>query len=133
MNTALSLLLKRQVDVLQVTHRRVTSPILSHLSSSSSVWNDKESKQTTVLVEHDEELQPHWKSMESRVLNRGIGLKGKTSINLSGRGRVPPTDEEYWVESGIYNCIVACQRYQAGKIVVCDDSCNKNSTKNKTW
>lgn len=53
-------------------------------------------------IEKEEELQPMWKNMESRVRNRRpqtlADTKGKT-----GRQNIKKTDEEMWLQEGLYN------------------------------
>mmetsp|Transcript_4968 Transcript_4968/g.6744 ORF Transcript_4968/g.6744 Transcript_4968/m.6744 type:complete len:146 (-) Transcript_4968:1291-1728(-) len=58
------------------------------------------------VVKSDEELQSHWKDMESRVTRRRRPLtvaeaaeKGKPI----GRRNVRQTDEEAWLEAGLYS------------------------------
>lgn len=51
------------------------------------------------LISDEENIDPHWKSMESRVMNRKLKKKGE---GPSGRSRVPPSEEEYWLEAGVY-------------------------------
>ncbi len=48
----------------------------------------------------DDNIDPHWKMMESRVINRRTRKKGE---GKSGRSEVPPTDEEFWYKAGLYS------------------------------
>lgn len=53
-------------------------------------------------IHTDDELQPMWKEMEGRVVRR----KPRTAAQLGGRtGRVNvrKTDEEVWLEKGLYD------------------------------
>jgi hypothetical protein len=55
-----------------------------------------------VQVDNDEELQPTWKEMEGRVVRR----RPRTVEEMGGRtGRinVRKTDEEIWLQEGLYN------------------------------
>ncbi len=46
------------------------------------------------------ELQSHWKSMESRVINRKIPSKDRSK---PCRSNVPAIDEDLWAEAGLYD------------------------------
>jgi hypothetical protein len=49
----------------------------------------------------DEEIQPYWKALESRVKNRKSRIAG---INgQSGRVGVRKTEEDFWLEAGLYD------------------------------
>jgi hypothetical protein len=55
-----------------------------------------------LTIESEEDLQPMWKSMESRVKNR----RPRTAEELGGRtGRtnIKRTDEELWLQEGLYD------------------------------
>jgi hypothetical protein len=57
---------------------------------------------TTRIVQHDDDLQPMWKNMESRVKNRRTRSLEETQ-GRSGRENVKSTDEEEWLRAGLYN------------------------------
>lgn len=51
----------------------------------------------------DFDIQPHWKSMESRVVKRKLVPATEESRRRGARGRVPPTEEELWSRAGVYS------------------------------
>ena len=53
-------------------------------------------------IQTDTELQPEWKSMESRVTNRRSLTKEETG-GKTGRSNIRQTEEDVWLESGLYN------------------------------
>ena len=68
-------------------------------TSSSSGSNDSE---PTQIVNCDEDLQPMWKEMESRVTRRR--LKTKTEMGgRTGRMNQKRTDEDLWLQEGLYD------------------------------
>jgi hypothetical protein len=54
------------------------------------------------FIESDDELQSEWKSMESRVTKRRSLTKDESG-GETGRSNVRQTEEEVWLESGLYN------------------------------
>lgn len=54
------------------------------------------------LIQSDSELQPEWKSMESRVTNRRTLTKEETG-GKTGRSNIRQTEEDIWLESGLYH------------------------------
>jgi hypothetical protein len=63
---------------------------------------EKKFADPTVVVDRDEDLQPMWKQMESRVIYR----KPRTVEEMGGRtGRIniKKTDEEMWLREGLYD------------------------------
>jgi hypothetical protein len=62
----------------------------------------KFSEPSLVVVDNDDDLQPMWKSMESRVTRR----RPRTVEEIGGRtGRtnVKKTDEDLWLREGLYD------------------------------
>ena len=57
---------------------------------------------TSRLIQSDAELQPEWKSMESRVTNRRT-LTKEESGGKTGRSNIRQTEEDVWLESGLYH------------------------------
>ena len=53
-------------------------------------------------VQSEEDLQPMWKDMEKRLRNRRPRSTNE-SRGLSGRQNVKRTDEEFWLDEGLYN------------------------------
>jgi hypothetical protein len=53
-------------------------------------------------IKSDEELQPMWKDMESRVTKRRTLTKDQRG-SKTGRTNVRPTDEEAWLRAGLYD------------------------------
>lgn len=52
-------------------------------------------------IESDEELQPMWKEMESRVTRRRPRTLMQTG-GKSGRVNIRETDEDIWAQQGMY-------------------------------
>ena len=63
---------------------------------------DRDGTDDSVKIESDEELQPMWRDMESRVTKRrsltAAQRKGKV-----GRRNIRKSDEDMWLESGLYD------------------------------
>lgn len=64
-------------------------------------FSDKDAD-TSRLIQSDTELQPEWKSMESRVTNRRTLTKEETG-GKTGRSNIRQTEEDVWLESGLYH------------------------------
>jgi hypothetical protein len=63
---------------------------------------EKKFTEPSVKIESDEELQPMWKGMESRVSNR----RSRTIAEMgekTGRTNIKQTDEELWLQGGLYD------------------------------
>jgi hypothetical protein len=68
-----------------------------------SQLNRLEKKFTEPLViKSDEDLQPMWKAMESRVTKRKT-LTIEEAGGRMGRSNIRSTDEEVWLEAGMYD------------------------------
>ncbi len=85
---------------------------LSKIADNFEQQGGKDDKQNKTIVRPtpmeincDDEVQPMWKEMESRVTRRKsmtlqeAHLKGKQV----GRSNIRKTDEETWLEAGLYN------------------------------
>jgi hypothetical protein len=60
-------------------------------------------------IKSDDELQPTWKGMESRVTKRMAPLTKeelRTRGKSAGRSNVKKTEEEEWLKAGAYDLIV---------------------------
>ncbi len=58
-------------------------------------------KDSAAIIEKEEDLQPEWKNLERRVLTR----QTRTKVQLggkSGRRNVKSTDEDAWLQAGLY-------------------------------
>ena len=53
-------------------------------------------------ITNDEDLQPMWKEMESRVTKRKTLTKEQAGGKI-GRRNVRKTDEEAWLQAGLYH------------------------------
>lgn len=53
------------------------------------------------VIDSDEDLQPMWKAMESRVVNRRT-LTAAQKGGKTGRTNIRKTDEEAWLQAGLY-------------------------------
>ena len=74
------------------------------ISSSSSSSSSTDTSKSTIVVDvrSDEELQPMWKEMESRVARRKPRTLGQTG-GRTGRMNIRKTDEEVWLQEGLYD------------------------------
>ena len=54
------------------------------------------------LIQSDEDLQPMWKQMESRVANRRPRTLADTG-GRTGRRNIKKTEEEMWLQEGLYD------------------------------
>jgi len=78
------------------------------LSTQDQEWRkhqlDKLSKkfQEPKEINNDEDLQPMWKDMESRVTRRRTYTKQEAGGKV-GRRNIRPTDEEAWLQAGLYS------------------------------
>mmetsp|Transcript_7443 Transcript_7443/g.12501 ORF Transcript_7443/g.12501 Transcript_7443/m.12501 type:complete len:124 (-) Transcript_7443:245-616(-) len=82
--------------------------ITRHMSFKSALSGDdtfiSTSSSTKLDEENDEfDIQPHWKSMESRVVKRKLVPATEETRRRGARGRVPPTEEEFWSRAGAYS------------------------------
>lgn len=79
------------------------------MSDSSSSWSKKQiekieqkfSDDPSANVKSDEELQQMWREMESRVVKRRPRTIRETG-GKTGRVNVRKTDEEMWLNEGLY-------------------------------
>jgi hypothetical protein len=78
--------------------------ISSSLSSSDNNLSptDTSKSMTTVDVKSDDELQPMWKEMESRVVRRKPRTVSESG-GRTGRMNIRKTDEEVWLQEGLYD------------------------------
>jgi len=65
--------------------------------------------ETMVVVRDDEDLQPMWKNMEGRVKNRRSRTLEQSNGKV-GRQNIKKTDEDIWLEEGVY------KKYDAEKV-----------------
>jgi hypothetical protein len=78
-------------------------------TSSASDWRKKQLEtlekkftEPAVKIESDEDLQPMWSSLESRVKNRRPRTLNETG-GKTGRANIKQTDEELWLQEGLYD------------------------------
>jgi len=66
--------------------------------------DDSTNKQGIPVINSDDELQQMWKEMESRVINRKVYTvqQSESKGRTIGRGNVKRTDEEVWLDAGLY-------------------------------
>mmetsp|Transcript_15992 Transcript_15992/g.18452 ORF Transcript_15992/g.18452 Transcript_15992/m.18452 type:complete len:160 (+) Transcript_15992:141-620(+) len=80
----------------------------SSSSSSPKNWRKQQLEKIenkfdkTFTIENEEDLQPMWKGMESRVIRRKVRTLEDTK-GRSGRMNIKKTDEDVWLEEGLYN------------------------------
>lgn len=81
-------------------------------ATTNTQTTKKEAPGTIMKIENEDELQPMWKQMESRVTKRRSKTLAETG-GKSGRSNIKRTDEEMWLKEGLY-----------------DDAGNENDNKN---
>lgn len=59
-------------------------------------------KEPARRVNVDEDLQPEWKAMESRVVKRRTLTLDQVNGKI-GRANIRQTEEDIWMESGLYD------------------------------
>jgi hypothetical protein len=59
-------------------------------------------QQEPLIIDNYEDVQPMWKGMESRVTKR-VSLTLDQRGGVSGRRNVRKSDEDMWLESGLYD------------------------------
>jgi len=85
----------RKVQLEQLESRLSEKP-----STASSSWSS--SLPPPQLIGSDEELQQTWRDLESRIRNRRpLSLQDRRGV--SGRSNVRRTDEDVWLEEGLYD------------------------------
>jgi len=58
---------------------------------------------TTAIIDREEDLQPMWQAMERRVKNRrSLTVDECGGIEKVGRRNVRKTDEDLWLQEGLY-------------------------------
>ena len=75
-------------------HLRGTLGPASRLNFTSSTGQNRDEEP------EEEGIQSHWLSMESRVTRRRTKLAGE---GPSGRSAVPKSEEDMWLEAGVYD------------------------------
>jgi hypothetical protein len=63
---------------------------------------EKKFAEPAIEVKDEEDLQPTWKAMESRVTRRQSRTKAEMG-GKTGRSNVRSTDEEMWLQGGLYD------------------------------
>jgi len=60
---------------------------------------------TPSVIDRDEDVQPMWKDMESRVTKRkSLTMEERTRKQQPiGRRNIRPTDEDAWLDAGLYD------------------------------
>ena len=71
-------------------------------TSADSKKPKPEPKEVPITSEDDEEVQPMWKDMESRVLRRR-SIPVSDAGSKVGRRNIGKTDEEVWLDAGFYD------------------------------
>jgi hypothetical protein len=66
------------------------------------------------VIEKDDDLQPMWKDMESRVVRRRT-LTIEQAGGRVGRTNIRPTDEESWLKAGMYDDLEADEQYKVNE------------------
>jgi hypothetical protein len=82
----------------------------SGASSAGTEWRKKQldklenkfQQSETLTIASEEDLQPMWSSMESRVKNRRPRTKEQLG-GKTGRRNIRKTDEEMWLQEGLYD------------------------------
>jgi hypothetical protein len=99
---------------------RQPSSIPRRASSTNTESNDPEWRKVQLdrlrkrfeepVIEKDDDLQPMWKDMESRVVRRK-SLTIEQAGGRIGRKNVRPTDEESWLNAGMYEDLETDERH----------------------
>jgi hypothetical protein len=105
---------KRQLDLLKqkfhphkgATSAATTPNLVSHEEddeeeNENGQYHSAETTTADAMIQHDDDLQPTWKEMESRVKNRRTRSLEENQGRL-GRENVKKTDEEEWLRAGLY-------------------------------
>lgn len=70
--------------------------------SDASETSSSEQKPEPLRIDKYEDVQPMWKEMESRVTRRrSLTLQQRGGV--SGRRNVRRSDEDVWLEAGVYD------------------------------
>jgi hypothetical protein len=85
-----------------VKKMKFSKPIVRYVFSFDKikVQNTQNIEDEKNIIQEYDNIDPYWKMMESRVINRKTKKKGE---GKSGRSEVPPTDEEFWHRAGLYS------------------------------
>ena len=76
----------------------------SQIDELESKFDDKnDGDDDTPDITTDEELQPMWRDMESRVTRRRSLTAAERGPGKVGRRNVRKSDEDVWLASGLYN------------------------------
>ena len=63
------------------------------------------------IVQSDEDLQDMWKGMETRVVKRrSLSVQEARERGKLGRKNIKKTDEEVWLEAGVYDAPVTVKK-----------------------
>ena len=82
----------RKVQLEKLENRLAEPPL------SSQAW----SSPPHATIESDDELQQTWRDLESRIRNRRpLTLQDRRGV--SGRSNIRRTDEDVWLEVGLYD------------------------------
>jgi hypothetical protein len=85
-----------------------SGPLASFSSTDNQEWRKiqldrlRQKFEGTPVIESDEELQPMWKEMESRVVKRRSRTIEEAGGKV-GRSNIRRTDEEAWLQAGMYD------------------------------
>jgi predicted acetyltransferase len=86
-------------------HRSCIHRWLTTGGSGSTEWRksqlDKLEQSFASTIENDEQIQPMWKDMESRVTRRK-SFTVEERKGVIGRRNVRKTDEDNWLQAGLY-------------------------------
>ena len=76
----------------------------AQIDKLESKFDDKNDDDTdTPDINSDEELQPMWRDMESRVTRRRSLTAAERGPGKVGRRNIRKSDEDVWLASGLYN------------------------------
>jgi hypothetical protein len=84
----------------KVQLEKLESRLSEKPSTASSSWSS--TLPPPLQIGSDEELQQTWRDLESRIRNRRpLSLQDRRGV--SGRSNVRRTDEDVWLEEGLYD------------------------------
>jgi hypothetical protein len=76
-------------------------------NENNSISHSNNNNSSILFIDSEEELQPQWKEMESRVTRRKPRsvqqtIDGRPVKRPTGRMNVRKTDEDVWAQEGMY-------------------------------
>jgi len=107
-SSTIQLVSQRNVELVPVTGHPFSSHSwrkdqLEKLEQRLRPNKDSNTSDDILLIERDEDVQPMWKAMESRVIKRKSLTVEQLGAAKVGRRNIRLTDEDTWLEAGLYS------------------------------